>query len=136
MGQKSPTQYCKEDVQSMLGSIAYQLPGSLSSLLSTSRIVSSPSILKSTKSSSTPGKFRWSIDHLALINPVEIDSEDIRQQAMYLNHLKKMMLCGLLYHKKTLRNLRRQQFSLPPTIRTKQCRVFTAMKIQTQRHAV
>uniref|UniRef100_A0A803WDM4 Protein aurora borealis n=1 Tax=Ficedula albicollis TaxID=59894 RepID=A0A803WDM4_FICAL len=50
------------------------------------QIVSSPLVLKSTKSSSTPGKFRWSIDQLALINPVEIDSEDIRRQGMYLNH--------------------------------------------------
>uniref|UniRef100_A0A8C6YQ96 Protein aurora borealis n=1 Tax=Nothoprocta perdicaria TaxID=30464 RepID=A0A8C6YQ96_NOTPE len=50
------------------------------------QIVSSPSVFKSTKSSSTPGKFRWSIDQLALINPVEIDSEDVRRQAMYLSH--------------------------------------------------
>ncbi|KAM6290671.1 protein aurora borealis isoform 2-T4 [Porphyrio hochstetteri] len=49
------------------------------------QIVSSPSVFKSTKSSSTPGKFRWSIDQLALINPVEIDSEDVRRQAMYLS---------------------------------------------------
>lgn len=49
------------------------------------QIVSSPSVFKSTKSSSTPGKFRWSIDQLALINPVEIDSEDIRRQGMYLS---------------------------------------------------
>ncbi|XP_038242791.1 protein aurora borealis isoform X2 [Dermochelys coriacea] len=52
------------------------------------QIVSSPSVFKSTKSSSTPGKFRWSIDQLALINPVEIDSEDIRRQAMYLSHAR------------------------------------------------
>uniref|UniRef100_K7F878 Protein aurora borealis n=2 Tax=Pelodiscus sinensis TaxID=13735 RepID=K7F878_PELSI len=52
------------------------------------QIVSSPSIFKSTKSSSTPGKFKWSIDQLALINPVEIDSEDIRRQAMYLSHAR------------------------------------------------
>ncbi|XP_030324265.1 protein aurora borealis [Calypte anna] len=52
------------------------------------QIVSSPSIFKSTKSSSTPGKFRWSIDQLALINPVEIDSEDVRRQAMYLSHAR------------------------------------------------
>ncbi|NXL88853.1 BORA protein, partial [Alectura lathami] len=52
------------------------------------QIVSSPSIFKSTKSSSTPGKFRWSIDQLALINPVEIDSEDVRRQAMYLSHTR------------------------------------------------
>ncbi|NWU97070.1 BORA protein, partial [Upupa epops] len=52
------------------------------------QIVSSPSVFKPTKSSSTPGKFRWSIDQLALINPVEIDSEDIRRQAMYLSHAR------------------------------------------------
>ncbi|NXC51180.1 BORA protein, partial [Penelope pileata] len=52
------------------------------------QIVSSPSVFKSTKSSSTPGKFRWSIDQLALINPVEIDSEDVRRQAMYLSHTR------------------------------------------------
>ncbi|XP_053869383.1 protein aurora borealis isoform X1 [Malaclemys terrapin pileata] len=52
------------------------------------QIVSSPSVFKSTKSLSTPGKFRWSIDQLALINPVEIDSEDIRRQAMYLSHAR------------------------------------------------
>ncbi|NWV59801.1 BORA protein, partial [Malurus elegans] len=52
------------------------------------QIVSSPSVFKSTKSSSTPGKFRWSIDQLALINPVEIDSEDIRRQGMYLSHAR------------------------------------------------
>ncbi|NXX13733.1 BORA protein, partial [Podargus strigoides] len=52
------------------------------------QIVSSPSVFKSTKSSSTPGKFRWSIDQLALINPVEIDSEDVRRQAMYLSRIR------------------------------------------------
>ncbi|NXJ75660.1 BORA protein, partial [Trogon melanurus] len=52
------------------------------------QIVSSPSVFKATKSSSTPGKFRWSIDQLALINPVEIDSEDVRRQAMYLSHAR------------------------------------------------
>ncbi|NWY60620.1 BORA protein, partial [Chionis minor] len=52
------------------------------------QIVSSPSVFKSTKSSSTPGKFRWSIDQLALINPVEIDSEDVRRQAMYLSRAR------------------------------------------------
>ncbi|XP_068008509.1 protein aurora borealis isoform X2 [Melanerpes formicivorus] len=52
------------------------------------QIVSSPSVFKSRKSSSTPGKFRWSIDQLALINPVEIDSEDVRRQAMYLSHAR------------------------------------------------
>ncbi|XP_030333391.1 protein aurora borealis isoform X2 [Strigops habroptila] len=50
------------------------------------QIVSSPSIFKSTKPSPTPGKFRWSIDQLAVINPVEIDLEDVQRQAMYLSH--------------------------------------------------
>ncbi|XP_068251571.1 protein aurora borealis isoform X2 [Nyctibius grandis] len=52
------------------------------------QIVSSPLVFKSRKSSSTPGRFRWSIDQLALINPVEIDSEDVRRQAMYLSHAR------------------------------------------------
>ncbi|XP_030056431.1 protein aurora borealis isoform X3 [Microcaecilia unicolor] len=51
-------------------------------------IFSSPTIFKSSKSSLTPGKFRWSIDELAKINPVEIDSEDIHRQALYLSHAK------------------------------------------------
>ncbi|KAL8189939.1 UNVERIFIED_CONTAM: hypothetical protein K2H54_028465 [Gekko kuhli] len=47
--------------------------------------LSSPSLFKTTQSSLTPGKFEWSIEDLALINPVEIDSEDIRRQALYLS---------------------------------------------------
>ncbi|MEE6507482.1 hypothetical protein FKM82_024498 [Ascaphus truei] len=50
--------------------------------------VSSPTIFKSTKSSATPGQFRWSIDQLAAINPVEINAEDIHRQALYLSHAK------------------------------------------------
>uniref|UniRef100_A0A8D0DYB4 Protein aurora borealis n=1 Tax=Salvator merianae TaxID=96440 RepID=A0A8D0DYB4_SALMN len=50
--------------------------------------VSSPSVFKSTRSSVTPGKFKWSIDELALINPVEIDSEDIRRQALSLSQAR------------------------------------------------
>ncbi|XP_062831646.1 protein aurora borealis isoform X2 [Anolis carolinensis] len=52
------------------------------------QIVSSPTVFKSTKPSETPGKFRWSIDKLALINPVEIDSEDICRQALYLSQAR------------------------------------------------
>ncbi|CAI5771690.1 Protein aurora borealis [Podarcis lilfordi] len=52
------------------------------------QIVSSPTVFKSTISSVTPAKFRWSIDELALINPVEIDSEDIRRQALYLSQAR------------------------------------------------
>ncbi|XP_053311391.1 protein aurora borealis [Spea bombifrons] len=50
--------------------------------------VSSPTVFKPAKSSATPRQFRWSIDQLAAINPVEIDPEDIHRQALYLSHAK------------------------------------------------
>ncbi|XP_048350812.1 protein aurora borealis isoform X1 [Sphaerodactylus townsendi] len=48
--------------------------------------LSSPSFLKSSQFSLTPGQFGWSIEELASTNPVEIDSEDVRRQALYLSH--------------------------------------------------
>ncbi|XP_040281298.1 protein aurora borealis [Bufo bufo] len=50
--------------------------------------VSSPTVFKPTKSSATPRQFKWSIDQLAAINPVDIDPEDVHRQALYLSHAK------------------------------------------------
>ncbi|XP_040197296.1 protein aurora borealis [Rana temporaria] len=50
--------------------------------------VSSPSLFKPEKSSATPHQFKWSIDQLAAIYPVEIDPEDVHRQALYLSHAK------------------------------------------------
>uniref|UniRef100_A0A672PK11 Protein aurora borealis n=1 Tax=Sinocyclocheilus grahami TaxID=75366 RepID=A0A672PK11_SINGR len=52
-------------------------------------LVPSPSVFKSSKSSSaTPAKFKWSIDEMANLLPVEIDSEDIHRQAMFLSQAR------------------------------------------------
>ncbi|XP_067259574.1 protein aurora borealis isoform X2 [Chanodichthys erythropterus] len=52
-------------------------------------LVPSPSVFKSSKSSSaTPAKFKWSIDEMANLLPVEIDPEDIRRQAVFLSQAR------------------------------------------------
>ncbi|XP_016095345.1 protein aurora borealis-like [Sinocyclocheilus grahami] len=49
-------------------------------------LVPSPSVFKSSRSSSaTPAKFKWSIDEMANLLPVEIDPEDIHRQAVFLS---------------------------------------------------
>ncbi|KAM6446181.1 protein aurora borealis isoform 2-T2 [Liasis olivaceus] len=50
--------------------------------------VCSPTAFRAAQPAGSPGRFRWSIDELALIDPVEIDSEDIRRQALYLSQAR------------------------------------------------
>ncbi|XP_063160605.1 protein aurora borealis [Candoia aspera] len=50
--------------------------------------VGSPSAFRAAPPAGSPGRFGWSIDELALIDPVEIDSEDIRRQAFYLSQAR------------------------------------------------
>ncbi|TRY82546.1 hypothetical protein DNTS_005857 [Danionella cerebrum] len=52
-------------------------------------VVPSPSVFKSSRSSSaTPAKFKWSIDEMANLLPVEIDPEDIHRQAVFLSQAR------------------------------------------------
>ncbi|KAG1933607.1 protein aurora borealis [Pimephales promelas] len=52
-------------------------------------LMPSPSVFKSSKSSSaTPAKFKWSIDEMANLLPVEIDPEDIHRQAVFLSQAR------------------------------------------------
>lgn len=40
----------------------------------------------------TPAKFKWSIDEMANLLPVEIDPEDIRRQAVFLSQARYELL--------------------------------------------
>ncbi|XP_059408401.1 protein aurora borealis-like [Carassius carassius] len=52
-------------------------------------LVPSPSVFTSSSSSSaTPAKFKWSIDEMANLLPVEIDAEDIHRQAVFLSQAR------------------------------------------------
>ncbi|XP_070607460.1 protein aurora borealis isoform X2 [Erythrolamprus reginae] len=50
--------------------------------------VCSPGAFRPASPAKSPVQFMWSIDELALINPVEINSEDIHRQAFYLSQTR------------------------------------------------
>ncbi|XP_042171941.1 protein aurora borealis [Oncorhynchus tshawytscha] len=52
-------------------------------------VVPSPSVFKSSKTSATtPAKFKWDIDEMSSLLPVDIDAEDIHRQSMYLSQTR------------------------------------------------
>uniref|UniRef100_A0A8C9TRG4 Protein aurora borealis n=1 Tax=Scleropages formosus TaxID=113540 RepID=A0A8C9TRG4_SCLFO len=51
-------------------------------------VVVSPSVFNSSRCSSTPAKFKWTIDEMASLLPVEIDPEDIQRQSLYLSQTR------------------------------------------------
>uniref|UniRef100_A0A8C9SI74 Protein aurora borealis n=1 Tax=Scleropages formosus TaxID=113540 RepID=A0A8C9SI74_SCLFO len=52
-------------------------------------VVVSPSVFNSSRcSSATPAKFKWTIDEMASLLPVEIDPEDIQRQSLYLSQTR------------------------------------------------
>ncbi|XP_072266633.1 protein aurora borealis isoform X2 [Pyxicephalus adspersus] len=64
----------------------FESPNDYSSL--NEPFVLSPTVFKAAKSSATPHQFKWSIDQLAAIYPVDIDPEDIHRQALYLSRAR------------------------------------------------
>ncbi|XP_066562658.1 protein aurora borealis [Amia ocellicauda] len=52
-------------------------------------VVASPSLFKCSRATSaTPAKFKWSIDEIASLHPVDIDPEDIHRQSLYLSQTR------------------------------------------------
>ncbi|XP_036837855.1 protein aurora borealis isoform X2 [Oncorhynchus mykiss] len=52
-------------------------------------VVPSPSVFKSSKTSgTTPAKFKWDIDEMSILLPVDIDAEDIHRQSLYLSQTR------------------------------------------------